>query len=146
MEAVNILFIISDFYADKRFGRKSALQLGTELFLTQYFKEYIKYRSIAYPDANIDPNTDYKRVGLFVGHELFVNRFSIEAQLGYYIYEPYKNDISVYDRVGLKYYIFQKSIRWIYHKNTFIFSRSFRIWCWCKTLKTIKNEKIYNCI
>ncbi len=93
------------FYADKRIGRKSALQLGTELFLTQYFKDYIKYRSVAYPTENIDPNTDYKRVGVFVGHELFVNRFSIEAQIGYYVYEPYKNDISVYDRVGMKYYI-----------------------------------------
>ena len=93
------------FYADKRIGRKSALQLGTELFLTQYLKDYIKYRSVAYPNENIDPNTDYKRVGVFVGHELFVNRFSIEAQIGYYVYSPYKNDISVYDRVGMKYYI-----------------------------------------
>lgn len=96
------------FYADKRIGRKSALQLGTELFLTEYFKDYIKYRSIAYPNENINPNTDYKRVGVFVGHELFVNRFSIEAQIGYYVYEPYKNDISIYDRVGMKYYITKK--------------------------------------
>jgi|SRR6478672_5094922 len=93
------------FYADKRLGRKSAIQLGTELFLTQCLKDYIKYRSVAYPEENIDPNTDYKRIGVFVGHELFVNRFSIEAQIGYYVYEPYKNDISVYDRVGLKYYV-----------------------------------------
>lgn len=93
------------FYADKRIGRKSALQLGTELFLTKSFIDYIKYRSIAYPEANIDPNTDYKRIGIFIGHELFVNRFSIEAQLGYYIYEPYKNDIPIYDRIGVKYYI-----------------------------------------
>lgn len=96
------------FYADKRFGRKSALQLGTELFLTQSFKDYIKYKSNAYPELQIDPNTDYKRVGLFVGHELFVNRFSIEAQLGYYIYDPFQNEISIYDRVGMKYYISKK--------------------------------------
>lgn len=96
------------FYADKRFGRKSALQLGTELFLTQSFKDYIKYKANAYPELQLDPNTDYKRVGLFVGHELFVNRFSIEAQLGYYIYDPFKNEISIYDRVGMKYYISKK--------------------------------------
>lgn len=96
------------FYADKRIGRKSAIQLGTELFLTQSFKDYIKYRSIAFPELNIDPNTDYKRIGLFVGHELFVNKFSIETQIGYYIYEPFKNDISVYNRIGLKYYMSKK--------------------------------------
>ena len=96
------------FYADKRVGRKSAIQLGTELFLTEYFRDYIKYRSVAYPEENIDPNTDYKRVGVFVGHELFVNRFSIETQMGYYVYEPYKNDISVYNRVGVKYYFTKK--------------------------------------
>ncbi len=96
------------FYADKRLGRKSAIQLGTELFLTEYFKDFIRYKSAAYPELNIDPNTDYKRVGLFVGHELFVNRISLEAQMGYYIYEPYKNDISVYNRVGMKYYLTKK--------------------------------------
>lgn len=93
------------FYADKRLGRKSAIQLGTELFLTEYFRDYIRYRANAYPEENIDPSTDYKRVGLFVGHELFVNRISLEAQMGYYIYEPYKNDVPYYNRVGMKYYV-----------------------------------------
>lgn len=93
------------FYADKRLNRKSAIQLGTELFLTLSNKEYIKYRSIAYPEDNVDINTDYKRVGLFVGHELFINRISIEAQLGYYIYRPFKSDLPYYDRLGMKYYI-----------------------------------------
>lgn len=92
-------------YADKRIGRKSALQLGGELFLTEYFKDYIRYRANAYPEENIDPDTDYKRIGIFVGHELFVNRMSLEAQMGYYVYEPYKKDISVYNRVGMKYYV-----------------------------------------
>lgn len=92
------------FYADKRLNRKSALQVGAELFLTTSFKEYIRFRSIAYPEYHIDPNTDYKRVGVFVGHELFINRISIETQLGYYVYKPFKEDSDIYDRVGLKYY------------------------------------------
>ncbi|MEN9323233.1 MAG: hypothetical protein RL699_1013 [Bacteroidota bacterium] len=91
-------------YADKRLGRKSALQLGTEVFFTLSNQEYIRYKSIAFPELNIDPNTDYKRVGVFVGHELFINRLSFEAQLGYYVYQPYKLDISMYDRIGIKYY------------------------------------------
>jgi hypothetical protein len=93
------------FYADKRLNRKSALQLGAELFLTNSFKDYIKYYAVAYPVKNIDPNTDYKRVGVFVGHELFVNKISLEAQVGYYVYQPFKKDIVIYDRVGMKYYV-----------------------------------------
>ncbi|PWA06435.1 acyloxyacyl hydrolase [Flavobacterium psychrotolerans] len=93
------------FYADKRINRKSALQAGTELFLTTSFKEYIRFRAISFPEDHVDINTDYKRVGLFIGHELFINRISLEAQLGYYVYRPFKEDAPIYDRVGMKYYI-----------------------------------------
>lgn len=96
------------FYADKRINRKSALQLGTELFLTESMKEYIKYYSVAYPEMNIKSNTDYKRIGLFVGHELLINKISLEAQVGYYVYQPFKKDLAIYDRVGLKYYFTDK--------------------------------------
>ncbi|WP_309641052.1 acyloxyacyl hydrolase [Flavobacterium sp.] len=92
------------FYVDKRINKKSALQLGTDLFATTSIKEYIRYRSIAYPDDHLDPDTDYKRVGVFIGHELFINRISIETQVGYYVYRPFKLDIPIYDRLGLKYY------------------------------------------
>lgn len=91
-------------YADKRLSRKSALQLGTELFVTNSIKEYIKYRSVAYPEDKGIENTDFKRIGVFIGHELFINRISLEAQVGYYVYKPFDADISIYDRVGVKYY------------------------------------------
>lgn len=96
------------FFADKRLNRKSAIQFGTELFLTNSFKDFIKYQSVAYPNLNIKQNTDYKRVGVFVGHELFINRISLEAQIGYYVYQPFKYDIEIYDRLGMKYYITDK--------------------------------------
>jgi hypothetical protein len=96
------------FFADKRLNRKSAIQFGTELFLTRSNIDFIKYQSVAYPNLNINPNTDYKRVGVFVGHELFINRISIEAQLGYYVYQPFKIDIAIYDRLGIKYYLNNK--------------------------------------
>lgn len=92
------------FYVDKRLGRKSALQLGTEVFISKFYKDFIKYQTIAYPEQGLDPNTDYKRVGIFIGHELFINRISLEAQIGYYVYQPYKFDIPIYDRLGMKYY------------------------------------------
>lgn len=96
------------FYADKRIGRKSALQLGTELFLTESLKEYIKYRSVAFPEQELDPNTDYKRIGVFAGHEFFINRLSIETQFGVYVYKPFKEELDIYQRLGVKYYITPK--------------------------------------
>jgi len=101
-------FYHASFFIDKRFNRKSALQLGTEFFLTNSFKDYIKYKSIAFPELNLDPNTDYKRVGIFTGYELFINKISLEAQVGYYIYRPFKEDIALYDRVGFKYHFTPK--------------------------------------
>ncbi|MFN8273852.1 MAG: acyloxyacyl hydrolase [Flavobacteriaceae bacterium] len=91
-------------YADKRINRKSALQFGVDFFATHSIKEYIKYRSIAYSYEHVDPDTDYRRIGLFVGHELFINKLSIETQLGYYIYRPFELDKPYYDRLGFKYY------------------------------------------
>jgi hypothetical protein len=96
------------FYVDKRLGRKSALQLGTDLFLTNSVKEYIRYYAVAYPEKGISADTDYKRVGVFVGHELFVNHFSLEAQLGCYVYRQFKQDMPIYDRIGMKYYATDK--------------------------------------
>lgn len=96
-------------YADKRLGRKSALQLGTELFASQYLKEYIRYKSISSPDEPyLDPNTDHKRISAFIGHELFVNRISIETQVGYYVYKPFKYESDIYQRMALKYYLTEK--------------------------------------
>lgn len=101
-------FYHASFFVDKRFNRKYALQLGTELFLTNSFKDFIKYKANAYPELNINPKTDYKRVGLFVGYELFINKISLEAQVGYYVYRPFVNDIAIYDRVGFKYHFTPK--------------------------------------
>jgi len=115
------------FYADKRLNRKSALQLGTELFLTTSNKEYIKYRAIAFPEDGVTVGTDYKRVGVFIGHELFINRLSIEAQLGYYVYQPYKFDIPVYDRLGIKYYISKKIFTGVAVKTHGFFAEALEI-------------------
>ncbi len=97
-------------YADKRLGRKSAIQLGTDVFFSRYLMDYIKFVSVAFPEDHesyTDADTDYKRVGLFVGHELFINKLSVEAQFGYYIYKPFDYEIDVYQRVGMKYYVYK---------------------------------------
>ncbi|HXJ99401.1 MAG TPA: acyloxyacyl hydrolase [Gelidibacter sp.] len=92
------------FYVDKRINRKSALHVGTEVFFANFLKELIYYYSVAYPEYNVDPDTDYKRLGIFVGHELFINKMSFITQLGYYVYYPYDFEGRIYNRIGLKRY------------------------------------------
>ncbi|MGB0895950.1 MAG: acyloxyacyl hydrolase [Flavobacteriaceae bacterium] len=101
-------FYIASFYADKRLGQVSALQLGADAFFSMFLKEEIRYNTIAYPENNIDPDTDYKRIGVFLGHELFINKLSFITQLGYYVYYPYEFETRVYERIGLKRYFGDK--------------------------------------
>lgn len=98
-------FYVFSAYADKRLNYKSSIQLGAEIFFSEFLKKEIEYISIAFPQRNIDPDTDHKRVGLFAGHEFCIGDLGIETQLGYYIYYPYKYESRTYSRVGAKYFI-----------------------------------------
>lgn len=101
-------FTIVSAYADKRLGRKSAIQVGTEVFFSNFLKEWIRYRSIAFPNGEVEGDEDFKRVGVFVGHELFINKLSIVTQLGYYAYYPVDFEGRTYIRVGAKRYFGKK--------------------------------------
>lgn len=101
-------FYIVSAYADKRINIKSALQLGTDVFFSNFLKEYIHYRSVSYPEEPTTGNEDHKRVGVFAGHELFVNKTSLVTQLGYYVYYPFDFEGRTYFRIGLKRYINEK--------------------------------------
>jgi hypothetical protein len=97
-------------YADKRVGRKSAIQLGTDVFFSRYLKDYIAFSSVAFPVGTKNftlPDVDYRRLGLFVGHELFINKLSLETQFGYYVYKPFNYDVDFYQRLGAKYYLYK---------------------------------------
>ncbi|NNK81579.1 MAG: acyloxyacyl hydrolase [Flavobacteriaceae bacterium] len=101
-------FYIFSAYADKRFNHKSAFQLGTDVFFSNFLKELIYYSSVAFPSRDIDPETDYKRIGLFAGHELFINKLSVVTQIGYYVYYPFDFEGRTYQRIGLKRYFGDK--------------------------------------
>ncbi|NAS29426.1 acyloxyacyl hydrolase [Flavobacteriaceae bacterium R38] len=101
-------FYILSAYADKRLNRKSAIQLGSEIFFSNFLKKYIRFQSIAFPENEIEGDEDFKRVGVFAGHELFVNRFSVLTQVGYYVYWPVSFEDRVYLRAGLKRYFGKK--------------------------------------
>ncbi|MDC6350000.1 acyloxyacyl hydrolase [Zeaxanthinibacter sp. PT1] len=97
-------FYIFTASAEKRLGRFSAVHLGTDLFFSNFLKKLIRFQSVSFPELAVDPDTDYKRVGIFAGHELYINRMSIITQLGYYVYYPFDFEGRVYNRVGLKRY------------------------------------------
>ena len=97
-------FYVFSAYADKRLGRFSAVQLGTDLFYANFLKELIRYQATSFPELDVEPGTDFKRAGLFLGHELFVNTLSVVTQFGYYVYYPFDFEGRTYNRVGLKRY------------------------------------------
>jgi hypothetical protein len=101
-------FVVLSAYADERLGRKSALQFGTDVYFSNFLKELIRYQSIAFPENDVAASDDYKRVGIFVGHELFINTMSIISQFGYYVYYPFDFEGRMYNRVGLKRYFGDK--------------------------------------
>ena len=67
----------------------SAIQLGVDVFFSKFLEELIYYKSVSFPEENVSGDEDYERVGLFAGHELFINKMSVVTQLGYYIYYPF---------------------------------------------------------
>ncbi len=76
--------------------------------IAQGLEELIYYYSVAFPEFDVKGDEDWKRVGVFIGHELFINKMSVETQLGYYVYYPYHFEGRVYNRIGLKRYFGDK--------------------------------------
>ena len=74
--------------AEKPLNNYGAVQLGTEFFLSNSLKD-----------------TDWKRIGLFVGYEWYLNKLTAEGNIGYYIHDEYKKNGSLYQRLGLRYYV-----------------------------------------
>ncbi|MDJ0645888.1 MAG: acyloxyacyl hydrolase [Flavobacteriaceae bacterium] len=101
-------YYVGTIYADKRINSKSILQVGSEIFFSNYLKELIKFNAIAFPEKGESGDADYKRISLLIGHELDVNNFSILTQVGYYVYYPYDNETRYYERVGVKKYFGDK--------------------------------------
>lgn len=101
-------FYIVSAYADKRLSATSAIQFGADVFFSEFLKELIYYQSVSFPEENVSGDEDYKRVGLFAGHELFINKMSVVTQLGYYVYYPFDFEGRTYIRVGLKRYFGDK--------------------------------------
>ncbi len=103
-------FIVVSAFVDKRINYKSTFTAGVDVFYSIFLKELINYRSIAYPEDGLTGDEDYKRVGLFAGHEWRFNKVAFVSQLGYYVYYPFEFENRVYNRLGLKRYFFDDTV------------------------------------
>lgn len=101
-------FYIASAYGGMRIGRKSTLQLGADFFASNFLKELIQFQATSFPELDVDPDTDFKRVGLFLGHELAMGKLGIVTQFGYYVYYPFDFEGRTYNRVGIKRYFGQR--------------------------------------
>ncbi len=90
------------FYADKRLNLKSSLHAGTEVFIGTFLKEYRDFLAASFPEQGLNGDEDYRRVGVFVGHELHLHKTSVVTQVGYYAYWPIPFENRIYNRIGLQ--------------------------------------------
>ncbi|PKA82397.1 lipid A 3-O-deacylase PagL [Ulvibacter sp. MAR_2010_11] len=97
-------------FADKRLNYKSTLQAGVDVYFSDFLIELIRYRSIAFPEDGLTGDEDYRRIGIFVGHELRFHKVAFVSQLGYYVYWPYEFENRVYNRLGIKRYFYRDKL------------------------------------
>ena len=91
-------------YVDKKLNHKSTLQLGVDVFFSPFLIDHVRFEAIAIPSLGTTGDEDYRRVGVFAGHELRFGRIALVSQLGYYVYYPYDFEGRIYERLGLKRY------------------------------------------
>ena len=100
-------FYVASAYIDKRVSRKSAIQFGADLYISPILKTYYEL-NLTIPHTNLKETSSFSRVSLFLGHELFINKMSIETQIGYYVKYPFEYDGRVYETLGIKRYFNNK--------------------------------------
>ncbi len=99
-------FAVFSVYADKRFNKRSAIQIGSDVYYSPFLEDYYNISNVNNPDklthlSNI-------RIGGFIGYERIVNKFSVEAQVGYYLKTEFFYQSKVYEALALKRYINNK--------------------------------------
>jgi len=103
-------------HVNRRLNYKSALNMGLDGIYNTALKEEIRKNSSI--DQTHRP--DFKRVGLAIGHELYISQqLSLLTQLGIYVYKHYNSvvDAPIYQRYGLKYYLNQHLFGGMYLKS-----------------------------
>lgn len=93
-------FYTVSLFATKKLNYKSKISFGTDIFLSPFMKEYIVYNNIIVGNPN--DTSDWKRVGIWIGHELNMEHFSVITELGLHVYYPYEYVSQLYERFGFR--------------------------------------------
>jgi hypothetical protein len=101
-------FFVFTALAEKRLSFFSSIQLGAEYFHATFLKKEIEFLEVAFPNR-LEDDDDFRRVGIFAGYQLHINRLSVYGQFGYYVHYPYDFEGRFYQRLGLSYAL---SERW----------------------------------
>lgn len=101
-------FFVLTAMGQKRLSFLSSIQAGAEYFHATFLKNEIEFLEVAFP-SRVSGDEDFRRVGVFTGYSLHINKVSAYAQLGYYVYYPYDFEGRFYQRLGLSYEV---SERW----------------------------------
>ena len=98
-------FFIPGFQVEKHLNFRHKINFGVELFVSYFLKEQIRYEHYAMPEYHLDDIPDFKRIGIYAGHEFYYKKFGIDISAGYYIYYPYNFETRFYNRLATKYYL-----------------------------------------
>lgn len=95
---------LNPFYTISLFGTKklnyiSTISAGTDIFFPTYMKDYIAYENAIY---HKDDPIEWIRIGIFIGHELNLEKFSILTEIGAHVYYPYDYESVIYERFGFR--------------------------------------------
>ena len=96
-------FYVGTFLVDKKLNYKSSLTAGVDFFKSEFLNNYLQ--KIEVEETGKISNKQFKtnRIGIFVGHELYVHNFSVVSQVGYNVYYPNKYVSPIYERFGFKH-------------------------------------------
>jgi len=87
-------------YTSKRLGTFNRLVFGVDGFYNLGVEEEIRAHFILRNQPSLP---DFKRFGIVLGHELWMDRLALSIMIGRYLYEPFPAFTSFYQRYGLKY-------------------------------------------
>lgn len=96
--------------AYRRINNKRTIGLGSDIF----------YRGYLADDPNIEqkaPLSQLMSYGAFVSSEFIIHRIRFSAQVGVYIWRPYKYDVPYYERLTISYDLLGD---WLYANSTIL--------------------------
>ncbi len=94
----------------RQYCQKGKWGVGISMYFDEWIGSDITIDEEGHVHKDLSQRQNKPIVGYYIGHEFLINRIAIVSDLGYNFYTKhvsadYKNDINVFERLGLKYYL-----------------------------------------